>query len=140
MSIARSIRARVARGGAGFFRSQRDIIRAPSSMSTNMATNPLRLNIVLPVSKRNHLGQPKPLSPGDIVGMQFIIDGTAPISINFTGTAFGLDGLAQYADLAAGQHTLSVAVVTKSGVGKFTPPELFDIVDGGADAPVISFS
>jgi hypothetical protein len=103
-----------------------------------MATNPLVLNIQFPVSKKNHVGQSRPLSRGDIIGMQFIIDGNPnAINVNFTGNAFGLDGLAQYADLTPGEHTLSVAVVTKSGVGKFTPAALFTIVDGEVDAPVI---
>jgi hypothetical protein len=103
-----------------------------------MVTNPLRLNIQLPVSKKNHLGQSKPLSPDDIIGMRFVIDGNPnAIDVSFIGTAFGLDGLKAYADLTPGEHWISVAVVTKSGVGAFTPAVTFTIVDGQVDAPVI---
>lgn len=139
-SPTRSIRARAARGGARLTRTGSDIVRAliDSTQVSNMVTNPLKLNIVLPVSKKNHIGQSKPLSRGDITGMALVIDGNPDIVINFVGTAFGLDGLAQYADLTPGEHTLSVAVITKAGQGQYTKPEPFTIVDGVADAPVIT--
>lgn len=99
--------------------------------------NPLKLNIVLPVSKRDHIGRVKPLSPGDIAGMRFVIDGGAPIDISFVGTAFGLDGLAQYGDLAPGDHMLQVAVMSNGVVGRLTDPALFTIAEQ-IDAPVIT--
>lgn len=102
--------------------------------------NPLRLNIVIPVNKRNHLGQPIPLSPGDVTGMLLRFDGLdRTIAVNFVGQAFGLDGLKDFADLAEGTHTLSVAVTGKFGVGKFTDPITFTL-SHSVDAPQIGFA
>lgn len=129
----------MARGGARPTRTGSDIVRALlAPQVSNMVTNPLKLNIVLPVARKNHLGQSKPLSPGEITGMALVIDGQPDIIMSFVGTAFGLDSLAQYAALTPGEHTLSVAVITKSGQGQYTTPVSFTIVDGIADPPVIS--
>jgi hypothetical protein len=99
--------------------------------------NPLKLNIVLPVSKRDHIGRVKPLSQGDLTGIRLVIDGGTPIDVQFVGTAFGLDGLAQYGDLTPGQHTLSVGVITKGGIGRMTEPTLFQVAEL-VDAPTIT--
>lgn len=136
MSLARSIRSSLASGGARLARTARDIVRLPAPHEKTML-NPLKLNITLPVSKRDHVGRVKPLTQGDITGVAIKIDGAEPIIINTVGTAFGLDGLQQYCDLTPGQHYLQVAVVTKSGVQKFTDSAVFTVGES-VDAPVIT--
>lgn len=102
--------------------------------------NPLRLNIIVPTVKRNHIGQPVPLSQGDITGMLLRFDGAErTIAVSFVGQAFGLDGLREYADLAEGTHTLSLAVTGKFGVGKFCDPITFTL-SHSVDAPEITLS
>lgn len=142
MSLSRTIRSAMSSGGARLTRLGRDIVRPaqpeqPSNEINMGILNPLKLNIVLPVSKRDHIGRVKPLSQGDLVGLRFVIDGGTPIDVSFVGTAFGLDGLAQYGDLSPGNHTLQVAVMSKGGVGRLTDPAPFMVAEL-IDAPTIT--
>lgn len=100
--------------------------------------NPLKLNIVLPVSKRDHVGRVKPLTQGDVTGVALRFD-SAPgaIIVNTVTSAFGLEGLAEFCDLTPGQHTLQVAVMSKSGIGAFTQPTPF-LVGETIEAPTIT--
>ena len=102
-------------------------------------SEPHTLNWVDPTAYDVPAGTVSPaLTPDELSAVSVIIDALPAVQVPITvgQTTLDLTTLAEYATLAPGQHTVSIAVVTTGGtVGDYSTPASTFLVDGKPLAP-----